>query len=280
MWKMFKDDAVAARMERLDVPFNRYGLDRYGISREHVTGLISMLGWLYRHYFRVQAHGMEHIPTTGAALLIGNHSGGIPVDAGMVLASLALDLEPPRLGHAMVEKFANQLPFLSQYYSRFGQFTGLPEHATRFLRDGRLVVVFPEGVRGIGKYYSQRYQLERFGTGFMRIALAARAPIVPFAFVGGEESFPVEFKLDRLGKLLGAPFLPIPRHIIPVPLPVMCHIVYGEPMWFEGTGDEADEVIGEYVRQVQERVALLIEQGRELRRANMRALPPHQDDMP
>jgi 1-acyl-sn-glycerol-3-phosphate acyltransferase len=280
MWKMLIDDEIAARLERLDVPFNRYGLDRYGISREHVAGLISWLAWMYRHYFRVQTHGAAHIPKTGPGLLIGNHSGGIPVDAGMVLASLVLELDPPRLGHAMVEKFANSLPFLSQYYSRFGQFTGLPEHASRFLREGRLVVVFPEGVRGIGKYYSQRYQLERFGTGFMRIALVGKAPIIPFAFVGGEESYPVTFKLEGLGKLLGAPFIPIPRHLVPVPLPVMCHLVYGEPMWFDGTGDEADEVIVEYVRQVQARIAALIEQGRALRRASMTAAPPQAGDMP
>ena len=260
------DDEIYERVSRLDIPFNRYGLDPYGISREHLGFFFTSLGWFYRNYFNVTPVGLENIPKHDGAFIIGNHSGGIPVDAGMVLTSLVLDLDPPRLGHAMVEKFANKLPFLSQYYSRFGQFTGIPEHAKRFLREGRLVLAFPEGVRGIGKLYSERYQLTRFGTGFMRIALEAGVPIVPFAFVGGEEAYPVISRLEGVGKLVGAPFIPVPRHIVPIPVPISCQIIYGEPMYFEGDGSEADDVIFGYVAQVKARVAALIEEGRELRR--------------
>ena len=260
------DDEIAARVAKIDVPFNAYGLDPYGVSRDHLAQFFSVLGWFYDNYFNVQVVGAENIPSEGSAFIIGNHSGGIPVDGGMVLTSLIKELDPPRLGHAMVEKFASALPFLSQYYSRFGQFTGLPEHATRFLREGRLVVAFPEGVRGIGKLYSDRYQLSRFGTGFMRIALEAGAPIVPFAFVGGEEVFPVMMRLEKLGKALGAPFIPVPKHIIPFPVPLTCRILYGEPMYFEGDGSEGDDVIIGYVDQVKERICALIEQGRDERR--------------
>ncbi len=263
------DDEIAARVARIDVPFNAYGLDPYGISRDHLSQFFSVLGWFYDNYFNVQVLGAEHIPKDGAAFIIGNHSGGIPVDAGMILTSLIKELDPPRLGHAMVEKFASSLPFLSQYYSRFGQFTGLPEHAIRFLKEGRLVVAFPEGVRGIGKLYSDRYQLSRFGTGFMRIALAAGAPIVPFAFVGGEEAFPVVMRLEKLGKALGAPFIPVPRHIVPIPVPITCRILYGEPMYFDGDGSEGDDVIIGYVDQVKERINDLIAQGRDERRDNL-----------
>lgn len=260
------DDEVQERLDRLDIAFNEYGLDPYGISKEHLGMFFSTLKWFYRNYFDVKVYGAEHIPKTDGAFLIGNHSGGIPVDAAMVLTSLILDLDDPRLGHAMVERFASKLPFLSQYYSRFGQFTGLPEHATRFLREGRLVVAFPEGVRGIGKLYSERYQLVRFGTGFVRLALQAGVPIVPFAFVGGEEAYPVAMRLDMIGKLVGAPFLPVPKHIVPIPLPVSCQIHYGEPIYFEGDGTEADEVIIGYVDEVKSRVAALIEGGRDVRR--------------
>ncbi len=261
------DDEVRERLERLDIPFNEYGLDPYGISREHLVFFFSALKWFYRNYFDVKVYGAEHLPDEGGAFLIGNHSGGIPVDAAMVLSSLILDLDEPRLGHAMVERFANKLPFLSQYYSRFGQFTGLPEHAIRFLKAGRLVVAFPEGVRGIGKLYEDRYKLVRFGTGFVRLALQAGVPIVPFAFVGGEEAYPVAMRLDRLGKMVGAPFLPVPRHVVPVPLPVSCQIHYGEPIYFDGDGSEADEVILGYVDEVKRRVSALIEGGREERRS-------------
>lgn len=260
------DDEVASRLDALDVKFNQFGLDPYGISKDHLGVFFSALSWFYRNYFNVTVYGAENIPDDGAALVIGNHSGGIPVDAGMLLSALFWEKPEPRLGHAMVEKFANKLPFLSSLYSRFGQFTGLPEHATRFLREGRLVVAFPEGVRGIGKLYSERYELERFGTGFVRIALAAKAPIVPFAFVGGEEAFPIWLKLERLGELVGAPFIPIPTHIVPLPKPISCQIYFGEPLYFEGDGNEGDEEILVYVNEVKRRIKGLIEQGRVDRR--------------
>ena len=90
--------------------------------------------------------------------------------------------------------------------------------------------------------------------------------IVPFAFVGGEEAYPVISRLEGVGKLVGAPFIPVPRHIVPIPVPISCQIIYGEPMYFEGDGSEADDVIFGYVAQVKARVAALIEEGRELRR--------------
>ena len=274
------DEEVAARLERLDVEFNPFGLDPYGISKDHLGAFFTAMRWFYTNYFNVTVHGAHHVPARGAAMVIGNHSGGIPVDGGMVLASLFLAKDPPRLGHAMAEKFLSQMPFLSSLYSRFGQFTGLPEHATRFLREGRVVVAFPEGVRGIGKLYSQRYELERFGTGFVRIAMAAKAPIIPFAFVGGEEAFPVLMRLERLGQLVGAPFIPVPKHIIPVPKPVSCQIFYGEPLWFEGDGNEADEVILVHVQEVKQRIKALIEQGRSQRRDRLQSgFETAQDDV-
>ena len=267
--KWWIDEEIEARVHQLDVPFNRFGLDPYGISREHLSAFFSALNWFYVNYFNVTVVGAEHIPAAGAAMVIGNHSGGIPVDAGMILTSLIKDCNPPRLGHAMAEKFINKLPFMSSLYSRFGQFTGLPEHAIRFLREGRLVVAFPEGVRGIGKLYSDRYKLERFGTGFVRMAMAAKAPVVPFAFVGGEEAFPVLFRLERLGKLVGAPFIPVPTHIIPFPRPISCQIYFGEPMWFEGDGNESDEIVEAHMQQVKAKIASLIERGRGDRRQRL-----------
>lgn len=265
--RQFIDQEIWERLEALDIEFNEYGLDPYGISKEHLGVFFSALKWFYRNYFNVKVYGQENVPLEGGAFLIGNHSGGIPVDAAMVLTSLLVELDEPRLGHAMVERFAGKLPFLAQYYSRFGQFTGLPEHAIRFLKNGRLVVAFPEGVRGIGKLYSERYQLVRFGTGFLRLALQAGVPIVPFAFVGGEEAYPVAMRLERLGKMVGAPFLPVPKHVLPVPLPVSCQIHYGEALHFDGDGSEADEVIVGYVDEVKRSIARLIEGGRDERRS-------------
>ena len=261
---------VFERVRRLDVEFNRYGLDRYGVSQEHLANIYTILRPIYRKYFTVECYGMEKIPTAGnRAMLVGNHSGGVPVDAGMLLGAGFFDMEPPRLVHGMVDKFANRWPIVSQWFNRIGQFTGLPEHAVRLLRDERLLMVFPEGTRGTGKLYKDRYELVRFGTGFMRIALEADAPIVPFAFVGGEEAMPTIFHLKRIAKLLGIPYIPVPPHLLPVPLPVHCEIHVGEPMKFDGDGSEADETIKEYIERVKRRIAELIDKGRAHRRRQL-----------
>ena len=165
------DKEVEERLESIGLPFNRYGIDPYGISREHLAWFYSTIKPLYRHYFKVQVEGMENVPKAGRALLIGNHSGGIPLDAAMVVASLFFDHDPPRHAHGMVEYFAQKWPFISPLFSRLGHVTGLPEHADRFLRDERIVLAFPEGARGTGKLFRDRYRLVRFGTGFARLAI-------------------------------------------------------------------------------------------------------------
>ena len=252
---------IRDRVNALDIPFNRYGLDKYGISRRHLIPSYYSLGWLYRHYFRVATQGIENVPDEGGALLVGNHSGGIPLDASMVITSMLFEKKSPRFVHAMVEYFAQKLPFLSPMFSRIGQLTGLPEHAKRLLRDGRLVLAFPEGARGTGKLYKDRYKLVRFGTGFMRMALETGVPIIPFAFIGGEEAVPAIFRLTGIARLIGVPYVPVPPQLLPVPLPVSCQIYYGKPMKFEGDGSECDEVIAGYVEQVRNEIAALIEHG-------------------
>jgi 1-acyl-sn-glycerol-3-phosphate acyltransferase len=266
MRRWVADEEVEAAVHRLEIPFNRYGLDPYGISRDHLVTFFSMLVPFYRHYFKVRVFGAEHIPDDGRTMVIGNHSGGLPVDGAMVLTSLLLDATPPRLGQGMVEKFANRWPFVSHWFSRVGQFTGLPEHAERLLEDERCLMVFPEGARGTGKLYKDRYQLVRFGTGFMRLALSTNTPIVPFAFIGGEEALPTILHLKRLARVVKAPYIPISPYIVPVPLPISCQIFYGEPMEFEGDGSETDEVILGYVDQVRRRIEALIDEGRQWRR--------------
>lgn len=266
---LLSDEEVRRRIEELEIPFNRYGLDPYGVSQEKLLPFFTMLGHLYRHYFRVRTFGIENIPASGRGMVVGNHSGGLPVDGAMVLASLLLEMSPPRLGQGMVEKFASRWPFVSYWFSRVGQFTGLPEHAERLLEDDRLLMVFPEGVRGTGKLYKDRYKLVRFGTGFVRLALKTNTPIIPFAFIGGEEAIPTVFHLKKLARMIGAPYIPVATHILPVPLPIQCQIFYGEPLHFEGTGTEPDEVIEGYVEVVQDRIRMLIDQGRAWRRGEL-----------
>jgi 1-acyl-sn-glycerol-3-phosphate acyltransferase len=265
---------TAARVARLELPFNHYGVDPFGVSRAHLVRGFSILGAMYKWYFRVRAHGIEHVPPRGRAMLVGNHSGGVAIDGAMVLASMMFDREPPRLAHAMVEKFINTFPFASSWSSRMGQLTGLPEHAERLLENDRLLLVFPEGARGTAKLYRERYSLVQFGTGFVRLALKTRSPIVPFGFLGGGTAIPTVANAYGLGRIMGVPYVPVTPYGLALPLPARLEIYYGEPLVFEGTGNEDDEVIQGYVDRVKAAIADLIERGRTARhprRARRRA---------
>jgi hypothetical protein len=203
-------------------------------------------------------------------MLIANHWGGLAIDRPLVLASVMLEKDPPRLAQGMAEKFLSKMPFSSEWTLRLGQLTGLPEHATRLLNDERLLMVFPEGARGTAKLYKERHSLVRFGTGFMRLALETKSPIIPFAFIGGGEVMPTIMNAYRLGRLFGAPYIPITPYLLPIPRPENCEVYYGPPMWFRGNGTEDDHVIDGYVAEVKARVAALIELGVARRKAGDR----------
>lgn len=253
---------VERRMDELEIPFGRFGVDPYGISKKHLMLGFAMAEPIYKHYFSVKAIGTDNVPARGRAMLVGNHSGGIAIDGMMVVASMFFAKNPPRLAQGMVEKFMNKLPFASLLTSRMGQLTGLPEHAIRLLEDERLLMVFPEGAKGTAKLYKDRYSLVRFGTGFMRLAMKTRSPIVPFAFLGGGAAVPSIYNSVALGRLVGAPYVPITPYGVAMPLPVKLEVEYGEPMFFPGTGAEADHVIEGNVEQVRTRIAEMIEAGR------------------
>ncbi len=263
---------VRDRVDRLELPFSRFGVDNYGISKKHLSFWFTLLGVLYKEYFRVKAYGTEHIPRRGRAMLIGNHSGGIAIDGAMVIASTFFELEPPRLAQGMVEKFLNRVPMASLWFNRVGQLTGLPENAHHLLEDDRLLMVFPEGARGTAKLYWERTSLVHFGTGFMRLALQTKTPIIPFGFIGGGDAFPTVFNAVELGRRFGAPYVPLTPYLAPIPLPVQLAVHYGEPMRFDGTGNEDDATIEHKVEQVKLRIAELIEHG-ERQRAGFLALP-------
>lgn len=252
---------VAARVDRMEVPFNSQGVDPYGISKTYVARSLTMLTFLYKRYFRVSVFGVENIPARGRAMLVGNHSGGVAVDGAMVNASVFWEMEPPRLVQGMAEKFINRVPFMSLWANRTGHLTGLPEHAERLLRDERLLLVFPEGARGTAKLYHERHTLVDFGTGFVRLAMKTKAPIIPFGFVGGGEAIPTIINSYALGALFGAPYVPITPYLVAVPLPVALELRYGAPLFFEGTGSEDDEIVAGHVERVKSAIMGLMEDG-------------------
>lgn len=259
------DPEVAARIEALDLEFNEFGIDPYGIDKRDLIRFVSAFAWIYRYYFKVDVYGIGNVPSRGRAVLVGNHSGGVAIDGAMVVGSMLLDADPPRMAHAMLDKFIHKFPGASQFMSRTGQFTGNPDQAKRLLRNERLVLAFPEGARGTAKLAKEADCLVEFGTGFMRLALETKSPVVPFGFVGGGEALPTIANLKRLGRLLGVPYVPVTKWIFLVPKPTRFQLLYGKPMHFEGTGHEHDEAVGAMVDQVKERIADLIRQGRALR---------------
>lgn len=255
------DGAVRARAERIEIPWNARGYDPYGISRNRVAEMFSLFSFLYRHYFRVSTYGVENIPARGRAMIIGNHCGGIAVDAAMVITSAFLELDPPRLAQGMAEKFINRVPFASMYSMRTGQFPGLPETAERLLNEERLLMVFPEGARGTAKLYWQRHSLVEFGTGFMRLAMKTGTPIIPAGILGGGEAIPTVMNSESLGRLIGVPYVPFTPYLLALPLPAKMEIRYGEPMRFEGSGSEDDHVVHGHVERVKRAVSSLMADG-------------------
>lgn len=255
------DPRILARVERIEIPFNPLGYDPYGISRRHLAEMYTAFSLLYRHYFRVSVEGIEHVPARGRVMIIGNHSGGVAIDAAMVITAMFHEVDPPRLAQGMVERFINRVPIASLYSSRTGQFTGLPETAVRLLEDDRMLMVFPEGAKGTAKLYKERHSLVEFGTGFMRLALKTRTPIIPVGILGGGEAFPTMLNSYALGALVGAPYVPITPYLLPIPLPAKMELHFGEALRFEGGGSEDDEVIHGYVDQVKSRIAALMAEG-------------------
>ncbi|HET7752589.1 MAG TPA: lysophospholipid acyltransferase family protein [Anaeromyxobacteraceae bacterium] len=250
------------RLERLTPPANEYGVDPYGFDAQYTVSAIAPLLWLYRKYFRVATYGVEKVPAEGPVLVVANHSGQLPFDAAMLGVALLVEKDPPRAARALVEKWVPRLPFVSSFYARLGQVVGTPENCRRLLAAGEALLVFPEGVRGLNKPYSEKYRLRAFGTGFMRLALETGAPVVPVGIVGAEEQSPSLANLAPLARLLGMPALPLtPTGLVPLPLPTRYHIHFGDPMTFTGSPDDEDAVLDEKVEKVRSAVDALLQTG-------------------
>ncbi len=193
--------------------------------------------FLYSKWFRVQAIGVEHIPQRGRALLVANHAGSLPYDSAMVMHAVRRDHPTRRDVRPLVEDTVFHLPFLGPIMNRIGGVRADPENAERLLRKDELVAVFPEGEKGMGKLWKDRYRLQRFGRGgFVKLALRTGAPIIPVAVVGAEEAAPMLGKVTWFAKNIGIPWIPVtptfpwlgPAGLLP--LPSKWFIEFGEPI--------------------------------------------------
>ena len=251
---------LAERMDRLELPFETSGYDAYGTSRHALQRAFRLLEPWYRKYFRVRCHHIERIPLK-RVMLVPNHSGGMGIDAAMLICACFFELDPPRLAQGMADRFLNRLPLASLIASRTGQLTGLPEHAERLLNDDRLLMVFPEGVGGTAKRFWERRHVHDLPTGFVRLAMRTHSPIVPVGILGAGEALPTVLNLNKLGHWFGVPYLPVTPYLLPLPLPARLEFYFGEPLHFTGTGNEDDAVVGAHVQKVKDAIESLLERG-------------------
>ncbi|HEY6560619.1 MAG TPA: lysophospholipid acyltransferase family protein [Polyangiaceae bacterium] len=228
-----------------------------------------LCAFFHRLYFRTEVYGLGSVPD-GRVLLVSNHSGQVPIDGAIIGCALLFDASPPRMIRAMVEKWAMTLPFVSTFFSRVGQVVGVPENARRLLEMGEILLVFPEGIRGISKPITRRYQLEEFGLGFMRLAIETRTPIVPIAVIGAEEQYVNLGNLRWAARALGMPVFPVvPQLALPggiLPLPTKYRIYFGEPLHFEGDADDDDSVMEEKVWLVRQTIQSMVNRGIKARK--------------
>lgn len=204
-----------------------YEVDDYGFDRELTDSvLLPALRPVAEKYFRIEVFGVEHLPETGPALVVANHAGTIAVDA--VMTQLVVHDHHPAKRHLrlLAADLVFRLPFIAHLARKAGHTLACVDDVTRLLADGELVGVWPEGFKGVGKPFAQRYQLQRFGRGgFVAAAMRSRAPIVPCAIVGAEEIYPLIGDIAPLARLLGLPYFPMtptfpwlgPLGLIPLP---------------------------------------------------------------
>jgi len=265
------DDAtqrIVAAQAQGGAEVDPFGFDP-AVARYAVVGA----RWLYRHWFRTEVFGLENVPD-GRVLLISNHSGQVPLDGMAIACALLLDRTPPRFVRSMVEKWTATLPFVSEFFPRVGQIVGVPENCLRLLEMNEAILVFPEGSKGISKTFAHRYRLTDFGSGFMRLALQTRTPIVPVAVIGAEEQYISLTNLKPIARLLGMPALPVmPQLLLPggfLPLPTRYRIHFGAPMTFQGDPDDEDAAIEERVAVVRGTVQSMVNRGLKERRSIFR----------
>ena len=245
-------------VRRIPKPVGSFGYDPWGYNEETFKFTLGFIKLIYDKYFRVTAHGLENVPANGRALIIPNHSGQLPLDGFLVGAAMALNPHGPRLARAMIERFFPTIPWVGNFLNAIGAVIGDPVNCSKMLEMDEAIIVFPEGVRGSGKLYRDRYKLKRFGNGFMHLSINHHAPVVPVAVIGCEETMPSLANVAPVAKALGLPYFPL----LPVywPLPARIHIYFGKPMHFgHQQVSEAEATV--MVDQVKHEIRQLIHRG-------------------
>ncbi len=267
--ELLSTDYYVRRWGRLAMRHRSEEVDDFGLDRTYEGRVAPLFEALYRRWFRVTVRGAEHVPAEGRAMIVANHGGALPWDGLMVRTALRLEHPARREARWLTEDFVYHMPFLGPFLTRVGAVRACPENAERLLDQDALLTVFPEGIKGIGKLYRDRYRLQRFGRGgYAKLALRTGTPIVPAGIVGSEEAYPLLVQSTLLAKLVGVPFLPVtptfpwlgPLGL--VPLPSRWVMVFGEPITFDEHGPEAAQdalLVNRLNDEVRARVQELVE---------------------
>jgi 1-acyl-sn-glycerol-3-phosphate acyltransferase len=267
--ELLSTDFYLRKWGRLGLRNRSEEVDEFGHDPVYEGKVRPFFDFLYDRYFRVEAHGVERVPAEGRCLLVANHSGTLPFD-GMMLR-MAVQKEHP--SHRDVRWLAEDLifhfPFLGSFTNRVGAVRACQENAERLLESGALVAVFPEGMKGIGKLYKDRYRLQRFGRGgFVKLCLRTRTPVVPVAILGGEETNPMLARVEYLTRAFGIPYLPVtptfpllgPVGLLPAP--TKWKIFFGQPLDLQGYGAESadDEIlVGRLTEEVRAAIQAMLD---------------------
>lgn len=246
-----------------------YVTDPYGMDMELIEIVRPFLVFMYRTWWRVTAEGLEHVPGEGRALMVANHSGVLPWDGAMIATAMMEEHPQPRVVRNLHLSWFATLPVVAPALAAFGQVQALPENAIRLLEEEHLVCVFPEGLKGVGKLFKDRYRLARFGRGgFVQMALRTGAPLIPVAVVGAEETYPMLANVKPMARLLGFPYFPL-TPLFPwfgllgmVPLPSKWTLVFGEPITTAEYGpDSADKplLVSELSDRMRSRIQAMID---------------------
>ncbi|MDA2891754.1 lysophospholipid acyltransferase family protein [Mycolicibacterium sp. BiH015] len=242
-----------------------YTVDEFGFDR-HLTEAIflPLLRTLFNSWFRVEVSGVENLPEDGAALVVANHAGVLPFD-GLMTQVAVRDKHPAHRDlRILAADMVFDMPVVGQAARKAGHTMACTDDAHRLLAAGELTAVFPEGYKGLGKHFKDRYKLQRFGRGgFVSAALRTKAPIVPCSIVGSEEIYPMMADVKLVARLLGLPYFPV-TPLFPlagplgvVPLPSKWYIQFGEPIDTAGYDESAAEdpmVTFELTDQVRETI--------------------------
>lgn len=233
--KLFLEDPVLALKRRNPSFYERYSADddQFGFSLETFARWEPFFRFLFEDYFKVEVRGIENIPAEGRAILIGNHSGLLPLDGAMIAMAMASEHKAERRVRYLVTDWFFSLPGVADWVRETGQVRATMTNARKLLDEGELVGIYPEGVRGVGKPFRERYRVLDFHPGFVQLAIATQTPLIPVATVGGDEIFPEIASLHKLARFVGMPFFPVtltfpwltfPLPLIPLPVRWMIHV--------------------------------------------------------